>query len=672
MKIFDEEIVVDIFCHHTEPVCLHRAIADLQSDLCRVSGKTATVKQYLPCDEAGYLVVGSLENEAFRTFLMQQQIVISEIEGRWERYLLQTFGAEGENLLICGSDRRGTMWGVYDFCERYLGVDPMYFWADNPPQTRESLCIEPVDFVSEPATFRFRGFFLNDEDLLTEWLNGGGKRYVDYPYYHQVTHQEVIEKVLETMLRLRQNLVMPASLLDIDNPAEENLVRMSSERGLFVSQHHVEPLGVSHFAWENYWRKQGKEVAPSFVSNPGAFEEIWTYYVRKWAQYDNIIWQLGLRGRGDRPVWVNDPDAPESMAARGKLISDALTKQVEILKRVVGEDFIATATLWMEGSELHEEGYLEFPQNTIIVFADHGSTQMMLDDFFETGRELGREYGVYHHVAFWAAGPRLVAGTSLDKLYFNYKNAVEKGDTAYSILNVGNLREFPLGAEAVARMTWAFDSFDPDAYLDAWLARHFGAGAVEPVRELYRAFMDAYYKLDNRLIEGQQVLLDGMVRLQGLKLLDMLLQGKMPSDGLEALGKWRKVYAGPAADASPEVYVSFYKKALAEGLANWRAVYGLAFGALPAAQTQFYVDHFVVQLEIIMGLYAWCYHLCLAAEASLAGEAIIPHVERAVFAMQELLMDRKKAEHGKWANWYRGDKKMNLPELLEKTRALLA
>ena len=32
-------------------------------------------------------------------------------------------------LIICGSDRRGAMWGIYDFCEQFLQVDPLYLWT---------------------------------------------------------------------------------------------------------------------------------------------------------------------------------------------------------------------------------------------------------------------------------------------------------------------------------------------------------------------------------------------------------------------------------------------------------------------------------------------------------------------------------------------------------------
>jgi hypothetical protein len=663
--LFNHTFIVDLFYHHTEHPCIGHAVNDLRRDLEAVSGKLAGVKPYLPREESGYIVVGSLENAAFRDWLAARDINTSAIEGQWEQFILRTLDDGG--ILVCGSDRRGAMWGIYHISEHILGVDPLYFWTDLRPTPLLELIVPPLDLTGGPKSYKFRGWFLNDEDLLTEWLSNGGKRYIDYPFYHQVTHHTVIERVIEAALRSRQNLIIPASFIDIMNPAEENLVRMATERGLFVSQHHVEPMGVSHFGWDNYW---GKDVPASFVTQADKFEEIWTLYAEKWAQYETIIWQFGLRGRGDRPVWFNDDQVPPSMAERGALISQAYQTQADIVQRVTGsDDFYATTTLWMEGSELQSEGHLTFPDNTMIVFADHGASQMMLDDFYNTEREAATDYGGYFHVAFWGAGPRLVAGTSLAKLHYNYKIAVEKGDTAYSILNVGNLREFPLGVESVARMTWDFDRFDPDVYLKDWITRHFGAAAVGPVSAVYQAHFAAFYELDGTRMPGQRLLLDGVTRIEGLKFIEMIQSDGYKTGDRAWLGKWGSHYAGPEIN-TPEEYIAFYKIALAQGLDRWQSVQDLIHEALPSvepARQQFFLDHFQVQLDTIVGLYRWAYHLCLAAEA----EDRRPHLADAVYAMQKVLLDRRAAEHDHWVNWYRGDRKMNLPELVEKTKALL-
>ena len=81
--------------------------------------------------------------------------------------------------------------------------------------------------ASDEPTFRYRGWFINDEDLLTEWFGDGGRRDIAYRYYHQVTSPKATRHVFEALLRLQCNLVIPASFVDIRNPAEERLVRMA-------------------------------------------------------------------------------------------------------------------------------------------------------------------------------------------------------------------------------------------------------------------------------------------------------------------------------------------------------------------------------------------------------------------------------------------------------------
>ena len=240
------------------------------------------------------------------------------LKGKWEAYRVETVGSR---LIIAGSDERGTMFGLYAFIEKYLGVDPLYYWASRPPQPRATLAWDSVKISSGEPTFRFRGWFINDEDLLTEWKDGGGKRQIDYPYYGQVVNREVMRAVAEALVRSRFNLIIPASFVDILNPPEEALVQECARRGVFVSQHHVEPLGVSAFSYFNYWKKRGRDLKYSYFSHPAEVREVWRAYAEKWAAYPNVIWQLGLRGIADRPMWLADPNTPQSDADRGRLIS---------------------------------------------------------------------------------------------------------------------------------------------------------------------------------------------------------------------------------------------------------------------------------------------------------------------------------------------------------------
>lgn len=47
---------------------------------------------------------------------------------------------QGGRLIIAGSDRRGTIYGIYDLCQA-LGVSPWYFWADVPVKAKQELTL---------------------------------------------------------------------------------------------------------------------------------------------------------------------------------------------------------------------------------------------------------------------------------------------------------------------------------------------------------------------------------------------------------------------------------------------------------------------------------------------------------------------------------------------------
>ena len=166
--------------------------------------------------------------ESARLLARFSRYIATEIDGKWEAYRVASMEVEvrpiQRALVIAGSDERATMFGLYAFAEKYLGVDPLWFWADNPPRKRERLAWDDVKIAADEPTFPYRGWFINDEDLLTEWYNDGGRRNIDYPYYAQVTSPKASARVYEAMLRLQMNLVVPASFVDIRNPAEKRLV----------------------------------------------------------------------------------------------------------------------------------------------------------------------------------------------------------------------------------------------------------------------------------------------------------------------------------------------------------------------------------------------------------------------------------------------------------------
>ncbi|MBR5175299.1 MAG: glycosyl hydrolase 115 family protein [Bacteroidales bacterium] len=401
-------------------------------------------------------------------------ICTKEDGSKWESY--DVVAANGI-LSIYGTDARGTMFGIYDFIERYLKVDPLSYWNDTPYPEESTLSWDEVSIHQDSPSFKFRGWFINDEDLLTGWKEPSGNRRLDYPFYSTVVNQDIMEKLAEALVRSRYNLIIPASFINVANPPEKALVDICARRGVFLSMHHIEPMGVSGYTYLNYWKDRGEDVSFSYFSNPEKMIEVWKETAKIWAKYPNVIWQVGLRGIADNPIWTADPNIPQSNEGRGKIISEAIAKQVEILDEigVPKKNRYISTTLWMEGAALNRLGFLKFPDDVIVVFADNGPGWKWTPDFWSVPRTDKNKYGVYYHHALIGDGPHLAPLTPASKTYRMMQDAVSKNTSEYAIFNVSDVREFTYNIDATSKMLWNMEAFSPGEWAKEWVEKHFSS-----------------------------------------------------------------------------------------------------------------------------------------------------------------------------------------------------
>lgn len=644
----------------SEPECVRLAAKDLVSDVKKITGRTLSMVDQFDGDTDRVLLASVNIPES--AVLLEKLIpkAVDQLRGKWEAYRVETVTLPSGRraLVIAGSDERGTMFGLYAFLERYLGVDPLYFWSDRLPATRERLAWERVQLAADTPTFRFRGWFINDEDLLTEWHLDGGRRNIDYPFYGRVISPKVSAAIFESMLRLGYNVAIPASFVDIRNPDEARLIDEASRRGLFVSMHHVEPMGVSGFAFQNYWREQGQEVPFSFFRHPEKFETIWRDYAARWAKYPNVIWQLGLRGIADRPVWASDPSAPKTDEARGKLISDAMALQWAIVRSVDKRPRpLATTTLWMEGAQLHQQGHLQFPSEVTVIFSDNSPGWQLQADFYQVQRQPDRHYGIYYHLALWNIGPHLAQAVSPHKAHAIFAQAVERRSNDYAMLNVSNVREFVLSVDAMSRMLRDFSHFDPDQYLATWCRERFGPAAPAAERA-YRRFF-ASYVIDAEA--NTRHLLDGEMITQGLQYL-RAMQTRKP--------KVSKLWDHPERIDDVLAKVTAHRTAVEAAGKEIDA----ALGQLQGAERRFFEVNLVAQQRILLGLQQWLEGALRAGRAQQqnAPGTVKTQFQAAMAGLATIRSGQALAAQGKWKDWYRGDRKMNLAAAEDLTRQLQA
>ncbi len=683
--LVDNQNQATIYLSSTASGPIQLAVEDLVSDVEKISGKKLSIANDISAISGPAIVIANLNDPDQANLVKQMNPDLDTLSGQWESYLVyreQTFENIDKPLLMVGSDERGTMFAIYHFIEKYLQVDPFYFYTGMQPESKEEMVFSDIEIIQGEPDFKYRGWFINDEDLMTEFINGAGNRNIDYRYYDQVVHPEIIKEVFEAAVRSRYNLTIPASFIDIMNPPEKRLVEEAAKRGLIISQHHIEPVGVSAFSFFNYWEARGEDHRFSFYSSRPQLEEVWEKYVAEWAKIPNVVWQIGLRGIADRPMWQADPSVPQSDADRGALISEAMQVQMDLIKKYdKRENPPVTTTLWAEGAALNREGHLNFPENTIVVFADNSPGFVWQEDFYETKREPGRHYGVYYHHQLWGSGPHLVQAVPPAKTYEMFKLAYDHEAHYFAIMNVSNIREFVLGIEASAAMLDNIPQFNPDQFLQKWCEARF-ANAANLTHQAYRQFFDSYQIHPET---NTPYTLDGQMRSYGIRRLDDIeKQINDPEAFAAELKKMLEQKESDAlgmnlSDAYPHFHTSSaeYLPPIEKQVTRLQECLDLIpeiENKLSGDTLRFFEDNYKAQVLILSGITEWLQNVLEANLALQKGDrsACLQHMEQSLESLQKVHQGKSLARRGKWEHWYRGDKKMNMPEVEERTKELLA
>lgn len=664
MILFDGEHTANVWIDPAEKGCVRLAVEDFLSDLHAVSGRRGKI---IHSWESGKnkVAVGTVASPALRKMLNRDGVDVSDIEGKWEHFLLET---RGDTLYLVGSDERGAMWAVYECSRRLLGIDPMYLFTDHAPLKQERIEVSCLRVMDGPESCRFRGWFINDEDMIMGYCRKG-KPEKDYDFHKD--YAPMLSMIVETALRMKQNLLIPASHIDMDDPAQETLVKLVTDRGIFISQHHQEPVGVNQQRLDCWFKNQGDATENiNYADHPEKYRQIWRHFIRKWAQYPNVIWQLGLRGRGDRPVWYQNSRIPDTTEARGALISAAILDQWKIIAEETGrDDFLCSSTLWMEGMPLYQADALRFPPHTMVILSDFGPDQMFGKEYSETPRRSQTAYGIYYHVCFWGCGPHLVQGNRPEKILFNYANAQQMGDTAYSILNVSNIREHLLGVSTVAKAAWHPDGLTARKAIEEWCEETLDLPRGEAAAALYTAYFDAFSHLDDTGLPGRMLLMDGMCKRVAMMLMRIMAGDEMQKIDIQN----KRLFDFPSTDA----FISYYLEATEAGACRFDEALKQAkayLSHIPEERRRFFQTNLILQIQTILGLYKWVNALCRAARCRRLGESEETYresVRQGVLALQNISSERKRMISEKWQHWWDGDTLIDVEAMAEKTAIFL-
>ena len=414
-----------------EHSCVQRAVASLQKDFEKVTQKR------LPLSENPRILVGTVGvNKQIDQWVKKGEL--RDLKGKTEKYIIKTIG---DQLVIAGSDKRGTVFGIYELTKQ-MGVSPWYYWADVPVEQHETLYIKKGEYTDGEPAVRYRGLFLNDEaPCLTTWVkNTFGTNYGDHRFY---------EQVFELILRLKGNFLWPAMwgwAFYADDPENS---KVADEMGVIMGTSHHEPMARNH---QEYARHRKDWGAWNYETNKDNLDRFFREGIERMKGTDDIV-TIGMRGDGDEAMSAN---------ADTKLLENILDNQRRIIKEVTGKPANKTTQVWALYKEVQDyyDAGLRVPDDVMILISDDNWGDIRrVPTAAERARKGG--WGIYYHVDYVGAprNTKWLNVTQTQQMFEQLSLAYDFGIERMWILNVGDLKPMEYPITLFMDMAWS-----PKAY----------------------------------------------------------------------------------------------------------------------------------------------------------------------------------------------------------------
>ena len=362
-----------------------------------------------------------------------------------EKYVIDI---NDNRMTITGSDKRGTIYGVYEV-SRQIGVSPWYYWADVPVEKHEHIWLTPGTYTDGEPAVRYRGIFLNDEaPCLTSWVkNTFGTDFGGHEFY---------EKVFELILRLKGNFLWPAMwgwAFYADDPLNSQL---ADEMGVVIGTSHHEPMGRNHQEWARHRREYG---AWNYSTNKQVLDQFFREGIERIKNTDDVV-TIGMRGDGDEAM---------SAEADTKLLLDIVNNQRKIIKEVTKRPAKETPQVWAlykEVLDYYDKG-MRVPDDVIMLLCDDNWGNVRRVPNAKERQHKGG-WGLYYHVDYVGAprNSKWLNVTPIQNMWEQLTLAYEYGINSMWILNVGDLKPMEYPIQLFLDMAWKGGEVIPDHTLD--------------------------------------------------------------------------------------------------------------------------------------------------------------------------------------------------------------
>ncbi len=449
---------------------LHAA-QDLQGDFQRVTGVTPKLVRTAELPKGNVILIGTIgKSRAIDELIREHRIDVSAIRGQWEATLTQVVRLPGIGrvLVIAGSDRRGTIYGIYDLSAD-IGVSPWYWWADVSVTHRNALYTEAGRWIVASPVVKYRGIFLNDEaPALTGWVN---EKYGGYNHLFYT-------KVFDLLLRLRANYLWPAmwnSAFAADDPLN---AKLADAYGIVMGTSHEEPMMCA----EKEWKPSFGEW--NYVTNQKRIDDFWRGCMERDKNYEEVV-TLGMRGHNDTPMSTGD-----NIALMEKIVAD----QRKILQETVNPDLDKVPQVWALYKEVqtyYEQG-MRVPDDVTLLWSDDNWGDLRrLPTAAERKRPGGA--GIYYHFDY-VGGPRSYKWLNTNyvpKIWEQMNLAWQFGAIRIWVVNVGDLKPMEFPISFFLDMAWNPARFNADnlqQYTQDWAAQQFGPEHAAEIAKLLTAY----------------------------------------------------------------------------------------------------------------------------------------------------------------------------------------
>jgi hypothetical protein len=473
-----------LFVSKDDEKSVARAASDLQADIERVTTIRPQLSASTPSG-AAVVIVGTVGKSTLIDGLIKSgKLDAAAISGKWESYLIATVAnplpGVAQALVIAGSDRRGTIYGIYEVSEQ-IGVSPWYWWADVPVRHRDALSVLSGRYVQGPPAVKYRGIFINDEaPALAGWAHEKFGGFNAKMYAH----------VFELILRLRGNYLWPAMWGNAFNEDDPENPRLADEYGIVMGTSHHEPMMRAQKEWTKRKASYGNGQW-NYATNKDALQTFWREGIARNKNYDNLV-TMGMRGDGDM-----------SMASTGSFESDkALLENIIVdQRRILGDELhkdpAKVPQLWALFTEVlkYYDAGMKVPDDVTLLFTDDNVGNIRrLPTAAEAKRTGGA--GIYFHMDMHG-GPfsyQWLNSNPLPKIWEQMNLAYRHGADRIWIANIGDIKPLEVPIEYFIRLGWDPDALGKDRIADwstAWAKREFGpehAAAIADIVAKYAKY----------------------------------------------------------------------------------------------------------------------------------------------------------------------------------------